>query len=187
MKVIWNLIESWLKENAPEILKDLLPGAIAKDIQSAEKLMGIHFPNDVKLSYRIHNGQKGRSAPLMEEWQLYSLKDMMSRWKILKKLFDAGTFAHVKGKPVGPVRAEWWNPKWIPIAYNGDGDLRCLDLDPPPRGKSGQIISFWHMEDRREKLADGFQEWLKKFAIDLEAGKYKVEDGQLVYFRKKRR
>lgn len=178
MQDIWKRIESWLEVNTPEIHSDLLPGATEEEIRSAEKFMDIEFPVDVKTSYQIHNGQLGNSSPFMGEWQLYSLTDMMSTWKMLKNLFDSGKF-DVEGTPIGPVRAEWWNPKWIPVADNRTGDLHCLDLDPAPGGELGQIITFWHMDEQRERLANNFQEWLQRYAEDLENGKYTVEDGGL--------
>src|SRR2546421_31964 len=146
MQTVWKRIESWLNGNAPEILSDLLPGATGKKLRSTEKILGVEFPDDVKSSYRIHDGQQGQSSPLMGEWQLLSLEDMVSQWKIMKDLVDAGKFDNVTSAPVGPVRADWWNLKWIPIAYNGAGDFYCLDLNPAPKGSIGQIISFWHMD-----------------------------------------
>jgi cell wall assembly regulator SMI1 len=187
MQASWKRIEAWLKGNAPEILVQLLKGAKDNEISSAEKAMSIKFPADVKASYRIHNGQDGRAAPLMGEWQLLSLKNMVSQWKIMKKLVDDGKFEDAIAKPIGSVRADWYNPKWIPVAYNGAGDFHCLDLDPPPRGHVGQIISFWHMDEKRQMLAKNFSEWLETFANDLEAGKYKFQDGRLELVKKARR
>ncbi|SRR5258708_25640677 len=187
MQTTWKRIESWLAANAPKILNDLLPGATDEQFRSAEKLLGVEFPDDVKTSYNIHNGQQGLTAPLIGEWQLLSLKDIVSQWEIMKDLFDAGKFNNVTSTPIGPIKTDWWNVKWIPVAYNGAGDLYCLDLDPALGGDVGQIISFWHMEDRRERLAKNFQEWLQGFADDLEDGKYKLEKGRLVISKKKGR
>jgi cell wall assembly regulator SMI1 len=179
MQDIWNRIESWLKVNAPEIHSDLLPGAADEEVRSAEEHLGVKFPEDAKASFRIHNGQRGMASPLMGEWQLLPLENVMSQWDIMKGLSDAGKFANVKSKPVGPVRDDWWNVKWVPLAYNGAGDLQCLDFDPAPGGAAGQMISFWHMDEKRERLSNDFRSWLQGFADDLEAGKYKVEDGTL--------
>ena len=181
MQAIWNRIESWLEVNAPEIRSDLLPGATDQEIHSTEEFTGMQFPVDVKTSYSIHNGQLGGAPPIIGEWQLLSLKALVSRWKTLKDLFDAGDFNGIKSRSSDPIRADWWNPKWLPLAYNGAGDYRCLDLDPAPGGQLGQIISFWHTSDRREIVADSFRAWLGRFADDLESGKYKVEDGQLMF------
>ncbi len=187
MRPLWSRVDSWLEANAPDMLGSLLPGATDKQIRAAEAALGIDFPEDVKESYGIHNGQNDLGAPLMGEWQLLSLKDMVRQWKIMKKLVASGTFAESQARPVGAVKADWYNLKWIPVAYNGAGDLRCVDLDPPSRGKAGQIVSFWHTDDKRERLAPSFQAWMKEFADDLEHGNYKVEDGQLKYSPRKRR
>jgi len=180
MEKIWNRIDSWLQANLPEIYSDLLPGATEEEIRLAEEHMGVYFPEDVKISYRIHNGQIGDESPLLGEWELLSLEDMINQWNIMKKLFDAGKFTNIASKPIGPVRADWWNIKWVPVAYNGAGDLYCLDLAPASGGEVGQIISFWHMDEKRERLASNFRNWLHRYADDIENGKYKVENGKLV-------
>lgn len=187
MQIIWRQIESWLQAHVPTILDDLLPGATDKEIQAAEKLFGVQFPDDVKASYSVHNGQQGQAAPLMGDWQLLSLEDIASQWKIMQDLVAAGKFDNVSSTPIGPVRADWWNPKWIPIAYNGAGDLYCLDLDPAPKGNIGQIITFWHMDDKRERIAKSYQAWLQGFADDLDKGKYKVKDGRLVRVKSRKK
>jgi cell wall assembly regulator SMI1 len=171
MEKIWRSIEAWLEENAPRAFKDLNKPATAKGVAAAEKLMGVEFPEDVRASYLLHDGQVG-AAPIMGEWQLLSLKVMKSRWKMLKESYDEGKFEESRVKPKGPVKAEWWNPKWVPVAYNGAGDLYCVDLDPAPKGKAGQLVSFWHVDDRREVVAKSFRAWLKEYADDLKAGRY---------------
>jgi cell wall assembly regulator SMI1 len=180
MEKIWNQIDFWLRANVPDIHSDLLAGATDEEIYSAEEHMDVKFPEDVKISYKIHNGQIGDASPLLGEWELLSLEDMINQWNIMKKLVDAGKFTNVASKPIGPVKADWWNIKWIPITYNGAGDLYCLDLDPAPGGEVGQIISFWHMDEKRERLASNFREWLQRYADELENGKYTVEDEKLV-------
>lgn len=186
MEKLWKQIEAWLEEHAPRALQDLNEGATAKEIGAAEKLLGVELPEDVQASYRIHDGQIG-GAPLMGEWQLLSLKLMKSRWKILKGSYDKGKFEESVVKPVGPVKAEWWNPQWIPIAYNGAGDLYCLDFDPAPKGKVGQIISFWHVDDKREVIAPGFRAWLKEYAADLKADRYSVAGGKVKRLKRKKK
>lgn len=180
METIWNRIESWLKVEATEICIDLLPGATEKEIHDMEEFVGIEMPSDVKSSFSIHNGQLGAAAPLMGEWQLISLEVMLKRWNILKDLYDAGEFTRIQCETKGPVKPEWWIPSWLPLAYNGAGDYQCLDMSPATGGEIGQIISFWHVIDRREVLAKSFRKWLQTFADDLENGQYKYESGELV-------
>jgi len=169
---IWNRIESWLEANEPETFRDLLPGATDEEIHSAEELMDVRFPEDATESYKVHNGQGGNGPPLLwGEWHLLSLEDITQQWELMKDLYHAGEFMDAQGSSEGPVRAEWWNPKWIPVAYNGAGDLQCLDIDPAAGGNSGQIIAFWHMNPEREVITDSFRAWLEVFANSLEGSR----------------
>jgi cell wall assembly regulator SMI1 len=183
MQNVWERIESWLATHAPKILQGLLPGATADAIHATEEQLGIQFPDDVRASYAMHDGQRGTTPSFMGEWELLSLQAIVKHWSLLKELLDAGTFTDAEAvvETVGPVRENWWNAKWIPVTHNGAGDFYCLDMDPAPGGKQGQIITYWHVNTQREKIADSFQELMKKFADDLYADKYKVEDDMLVF------
>jgi cell wall assembly regulator SMI1 len=180
MEDIWRLIEAWIAVHAPAIRFELLPGASDDDVQSAEKSLGVKLPDDVRSSYLLHNGQSDIGTPLLGEWLLLSLEYVVSQWESLTQILTAGRLAKVNGRSTGVVRREWWDPKWIPVAYNGAGDFYCVDLNPTPRGTLGQVISFWHTRDEREQIALSFRDWLQGFANDLEAGKYVVEDDSLV-------
>jgi cell wall assembly regulator SMI1 len=100
----------------------------------------------------------------------------MDEWRVWKELLDGGDFDDSSSKPDGPIQTDWWNPKWIPLSYNGSGDHHCLDLDPAPGGQVGQIITVWHDWEHREVIASNFQAWLEQFADDLESGKYSVSE-----------
>lgn len=179
---MWQRIESWLAIHAPIILKGLLPGATKDTIYYTEEQMGIQLPDDVRASYAIHDGQRGTAPSLMGEWDLLPLQAIVTQWSLLKELLDAGTFTNADDVvvTVGPVRVNWWNAKWIPVMHNGAGDFYCLDMNPAPGGKKGQIITFWHMDTQRKKIAESFQELMNNFADDLYAEKYKVEDDKFV-------
>jgi cell wall assembly regulator SMI1 len=169
---LWDRLESRLADIEPDVLRDLLPGVTDYEIRSAEELMGVRLPEDAEESYKIHDGQGGDGPPLiMGEWQLLSLEDMTHQWKLMKDLSDTGVFMEAQGSPEGPVRPDWWNTKWIPVAYNGAGDLQCLDMDPAAGGDSGQLITFWHMNPNREVIADSFRTWLQGCIDSLANGR----------------
>lgn len=180
MQKIWKRIEDWLAVNNPKILNSLQPGATDAELHISEESMSIELPEDVKQSYRIHDGQSNIAPPLMGEWRLLSLKSIKKQWELMKELADKGQLT-AKATSDGKVQAEWWNCKWIPIAHNGAGDFHCLDLDPTPNGSVGQMICFWHMSEERKVIASSFQIWLKEFAEDLESGRYKVKHGELKF------
>ena len=54
----WQRIETWLVQNAPQIMQGLAPGATEEEIAAAEKIPGVALPEEVRDSYRIHDGQQ---------------------------------------------------------------------------------------------------------------------------------
>lgn len=176
----WSEIESWLKEHAPEILENLNPGAKASQIQSAAKKMKVEFPKDLSDSFKLHNGQSEPILRLMDDWQLLPLANSAAQWKINQDVLKEGSFGDNKAEAKGPLKPLWWNPKWIPVAGNGGGDLVCADTDPPEKGAAGQIVIFWHTSEKREVIAASFADWLEDYAKDLKAGKYKLSGKNLV-------
>jgi cell wall assembly regulator SMI1 len=174
MRVTWERIESWLRVNAPGIFNTLLPGATDEEIRRAEDSLRVTLPESVRESYRIHNGQglHGSASGFIEGRRLLSLEGVLMEWNAWKEVLDSGSFKALQGDPVGPVRKDWWNQKWIPLTTDGSGNHHCLDFDPAPGGKVGQIITLWHDEASRGVDADSFDEWLARVADDLERGKY---------------
>jgi molybdopterin molybdotransferase len=99
---------------------------------------------------------------------------------MLRGLLEKGDFGDNRGDARGPVKPIWWDARWVPLLHNESGDYECADLDPPEGGRVGQIVVFRHVAARREVVADGLRALLGRFADDLEAGSYAVEEGALV-------
>jgi cell wall assembly regulator SMI1 len=144
MREIWDKIESQLRRTAPDLLRSLNPGASAASIDAAEKSLGITFPQDVRESYLIHDGQTDDAPNLFDTWSLLSLDAIVREWKVWKQLTDSGEFKKARSGPGAHHASDWWNPAWIPLTYNGAGDHHCLDLAPTPKGAPGQIIQMIH-------------------------------------------
>jgi cell wall assembly regulator SMI1 len=179
MSNAWKRIDQWLAKNSAKVASDLQGGAREADFAEAESVLGIKLPDQVRSSYRIHNGQEGGVPPLAGSWVFLSLEDMVGQWKLQKKLLDTGKFADNRATAKGPVRAEWWNEKWIPFAYNGSGNLLCADLDPAERGKPGQVVAYVHDAEVRECVAESVDAWFEQLASEMEAGKYVVINGRV--------
>ena len=186
MEEIWKRIEAWLRANAPEILGDLRPGASDDDLRRAEKTLGAALPETLAASYRIHDGARGGAAPLVGPWRLLSLEDVTKEWEGQQRfsqeqsdLDEERDDQDDETEPAPGVREGWWRGGWVPVASNSSGDFVCVDLDPAPGGKRGQVISFLHADPARALLAPDFGAWLGGFAGDLESGKYKVEGRRL--------
>jgi cell wall assembly regulator SMI1 len=177
---VWKRIENWLQKHCPKAYKDLDAPATERDIADAQNSFLAQLPADMLEIYSCHNGQMGIGPPIAAEWQFLSLEDSVRQWGIQKKLLEDGTFANSRATATGPVRADWWNLKWIPFAYNGSGDLQCVDLDPGEGGTPGQIVIYWHDRERRECVANSLLSWFESLADDFEAGRYAVEGNRIL-------
>jgi cell wall assembly regulator SMI1 len=176
MSAAWKRIEAWLKKNAPDTFAALRPGASDDDVEQAERALGRKLPKPVVDSYKLHDGMRGGAGPLVDEWSLMALATVVREWKTLKKLLDDGTFEGTTADAAAQIKSTWWSPGWIPIAGNGSGDYLCVDLDPEPGGKAGQVISFLHADPHRELVAKDLPAWLAQVADAMKAGKGPVRE-----------
>lgn len=172
MQEIWDQIHQGLSIHAPKLIPHFQSGTTEKAIQQTEALLGIQFPEDVRESYRIHNGMCSEQKFLYEWPEFYSLDAIFSQWDCWRDLLDSGEFFDDQSQPKGPIKTDWWNIKWIPLLGNMGGDHYCLDLDPPPEGQWGQIITMWHEVGVEEVIASSLKEFLARLAEDLNAGAY---------------
>lgn len=185
MNRLWARIEVWLAANAPAIAEGFNPPASSRELAKTERYLGMKLPREVRLSYLRHNGQVEGSPALFAGWEWYSLDRVRSEWEMMKGLLDSGCFDGRQSDADGlKVRKDWWNPAWIPLTHIDTGDNHCVDLDPGPKGKRGQIIEIWNDARLRIVVAPSFGQWLSDFANDLETGKFQVckETGELDRF-----
>lgn len=177
MQEIWVRIESWMRANAPKVFDVLQPGASDAQITELEDFLSIQFPEDIRSSYRIHNGQSTYDYGLVNGREFLSLERIKDEWQVWKELLDSGTFQAEDGQDQGSGPAPgicnvWWSSKWIPLTYDGGGNHDCLDLNPAEGGTVGQIITMWHDDAEREIIAPSFREWLEQYAEGLESGQF---------------
>ncbi len=137
MQQIWARLEAWLQANAPEMLEMLQPGALDEQIVATERALGIQFPDVVRQSYRIHNGQTDYGYGLINGRELLSLERIQQEWEVWYELLTGGEFADIASEPDAGVRSDWWNACWIPLTYDGAGNHDCLDLAPGEGGTVG--------------------------------------------------
>lgn len=174
----WKRIGKWLQENAPA-WKPLKKGATAKQLEAAQAALGLELPEDVRESYRVHNGSdEAGFFPSNEAagYYLMTLSEAVQDWKRWKSLAEAGEFERVRPKADKGIRGDWWNAAWVPFASNGGGDHYCIDLAPAAGGKKGQVITMDHESGEHKLLGDSLRQWLGRFANDLEDGRYRYDE-----------
>jgi cell wall assembly regulator SMI1 len=176
MEEIWQRIDLWLQANTPQIFETLQSGASEAQIAEVEAALSIKLPEDVRASYRIHDGQSAYKEGLFEGREFLSLARIREEWEVWKDLLDSGDFKGCESEPDVGIRNDWWNEKWIPITYDGAGNHDCLDLAPADGGTVGQIITMYHDSSDREIVSSSLREWLQKYVDGLESGQFMLQE-----------
>jgi cell wall assembly regulator SMI1 len=173
MRNIWPRIEKWFSVNSPRAV--FQPGASASEISETEKVLNITFPEEVRESYRIHNGTDFDSS-FFENRYLLNLANVIAHWEAMCEFTKQSLFQDSLANPDDKIKRVWWSEKWIPLMDDCNGDYLCLDMDPMPGGDVGQFISFETDLGPQRVLGKSFRDWLSHFADDLEAGEYGIGD-----------
>lgn len=180
VEAAWKRIRAWYEENVKELpyldFFDWGPPASRHELASLEEGVECVLPNDVRETYAIYNGDNKQCV--LPGGYLMDLSEVSKTWKMFKTPFDEGLFEGSETTPEGPIKPDWWNPRWIPVLHNGGGDYHCIDMDPAPGGSVGQFFKFQHETGPSNVLALSFGEFLEDFANDLEAKKYVFDTEQ---------
>lgn len=182
MRQTWARIEAVLRATAPDQLAALAPGATAEVIQAAETSLGVALPPDVRESYTVHNGSGAVDVLSSELYgliavPLHSLDELVREWQLWQEWGRGGNDRHTS--PQGPVKADRYNPRWLPVTWDGGSVNLCIDLDPAPGGVHGQLIYLDHLDPQRV-ADDGWRVFLERYAEQLELGRMRFEGGDLI-------
>jgi cell wall assembly regulator SMI1 len=169
----WRRIERWLEAQEEGLSARLVPGATVEALAATEQKLGVRLPEDVRESYLRHDGEQ-ESLGLFLGWKQMSLREVLKEWAFER-------WEERAPRSRGPVKAQSWSPRWIPVLANGAGDFLCVDLDPPEEGTPGQLILVHHDDPERIRMTRSFTSWLTRFADRLEAGDYAYDEDQGVY------
>ncbi|MBF9141347.1 SMI1/KNR4 family protein [Hymenobacter properus] len=172
MQEVWARFENWLQAHAPQLLENLSLGASETALEKLAQTLDAALPDDFLAFYRIHNGQQSQSGGLINAEELLSVPRMLEEWTVWNDLLAGGDFEGASSTPARGIRADWWNPRWLPLTYDGAGNHCCLDLAPADGGTYGQVIRMWHDDAERTLLASSFTEWITDYVQALEAGQY---------------
>jgi cell wall assembly regulator SMI1 len=130
------------------------------------------LPGEAELFFRIHNGQTEEPASALittgdeadARFRLLPVKEVIAEWQVWNDLIAQGEFRTSVALPDRGVAKEWFDPGWVPLTTDGQGDHHCLDLSPGPGGRAGQIIMVWHDSPARQVVADSLMDWLDELA-----------------------
>jgi cell wall assembly regulator SMI1 len=176
----WARAETWLGKHLPSTLDDLNPPAEEEELDEFEEIIKAKIPEDLRLSYLIHNGSSGSSSNgLIFGFHVLSISEIMEEWLTWKNVVrsmpssmnsECGSF------PEEHIKVLYANPLWIPITNDGSGNHIGVDLDPGPQGIRGQIFNFGRDENFKFVIGRSFGEFFEWVIDTLEAGNFKLED-----------
>ncbi|MDG0026541.1 SMI1/KNR4 family protein [Trinickia sp. Y13] len=161
----WAHLEAWLQAQPRAIPGGFNAGASDDDIKILEGALGVKLPQDFVESLKRHNGQADQGGVCFEGESLLDIQGILSEWTTWRELVVEGEFDGMTSDPDAGVKDDWYNLKWIPLTRNGMGDGLCIDLDPAPGGTVGQVIRMLHDDDRRERVAASFTQWLSRHVV----------------------
>lgn len=182
VKAAWKRLAKWSAAHQPQKGRPGNPPATEKQIQDFESAIGVQLPADVRQSYRLYNGQC--SGPgIIYSLAVEPLHDSLHQWKNWVKGWGQnekdGSAHHFNEScqsfPDGFVQPVYFDPKWIPLTYDGSGNHIAVDLNPGPKGVPGQIIKFGPDDHDHTVLALSWGQLLTDIADELEAGNFRID------------
>lgn len=177
MKDLWDRLEAWAVAHAGRSLR-LRPACTPERIAAAEAALGLTFPDDLRATLLVHDGQDGERSgtdddvfewlPGCSAWK--PLSAIVERWKEERDMAEEGEEDEAL-EAEGPLYTVLWHPRRIPVAGTPwwDGDNTYVDLVPSPRGTPGQVITFV-TECDLVRLGKGLRDALERYLGALERG-----------------
>lgn len=160
---VFNCVEEWEaatqhRVSTESIMSDLAiksevnPNDVTKKIKEFEDDCGFKFPKELVEYFNNYSGGNrftGASDGGFEEFCKEAL-DIDGSKRVWNE--HAGNDKEVEVDAEHGVKEVYFDNGWIPLFTNGDDVLICMDLNPAPGGKKGQLIGVPVHHGYREKL-----------------------------------
>jgi len=138
-------------------------GASEKEISDLEKSVNQILPASYIDLLKTYNGEK-KSLGVMAGFEFLTIEDVKVQWDFFKTAEGEREPHSLYQK--NKIKNELYSVKRIPFAYDGSGNLLCIDYDPNIEGKEGQILYLPCGDPEPVSvIADDFDEFLT-FLID---------------------
>lgn len=188
MQELWNRLETYFAKHAPKVLESLNAPATDDEISRAEAEMELQMPEDVRVSLRIHDGQRElqKDAPAIIPAEYSEAKgttiatfgELLPLQRVVSATINAKQSMPVQEwlemfQYSGPVRRDgMW--RWLVIVDPGTGDQLALDLNPAPGGNVGQVISI-SQDPGLAVVASSYRAWFEQLVERYESGRYYIK------------
>jgi cell wall assembly regulator SMI1 len=155
----------WLREHRPVFHSGLMRGANDREIGELADALGHSVPQELEIWLRWHNGQADGAVG-----SLVGAFNPLSAEEIAEIVADRPN--HPEDGP--------WNPAWIPLLDDFQGDLVCLDSSRP----GCPVLELWGGHDDPMEVAPTLTAWVEQFLHDCLAGRYVEEPERGEFLRR---
>lgn len=137
-------LESDLASLIPQLLP-FDPGVGESQLAAAETHFGVRLPADYQALYRWRDGERDTCpSGIFFGYHFRSLAFNVELWGILQDVIGADPSLNTTilrtSAPQGWARERCIDLARIPFGDDGAMNLLCVDLDPGPAGRVGQVI-----------------------------------------------
>lgn len=152
------------------------PGASNEEIKAIETVTGQVIPDELKLFLSYINGQNTVDFYFLpDQVRLFSCQEIIDEWNE-EQVYAPDTEEfynqfHYEDK----IRNTIYHSTRVPFASQEGFGIVCIDNDPGPRGKAGQIIYLINECDFIV-LADSFKEFISFYIECMRKGILKFEN-----------
>lgn len=150
MERIIKEIDILLEEKIPQFKRTFNPPATETEFTELEAVIGAKLPNEFKIFYRWHNGQK--RSPYVPFYIgtdeiLMPIADIIDWYDELSGQLDTGDIEENK-----------WKKIWVPFTDDGAGNSTCIDISEEG---FGQIVIQDDWDDDVKVIFTSLSKWLE--------------------------
>ncbi len=139
----WEQLLELSQKHNPVLYKRISESGSAsmEDLQAVEKNFDVELPIEFKESWMLY------TTPNYDEYEGLSPSSSIRRGNEMIALMEDKSFAKkIKNNKynhdIERIQPVHFDPKWIPFAQDGGGNMLCIDMNPGPNGNSGQVIQW---------------------------------------------
>ncbi len=161
-------------------------GASETEIETIETETGQTLPDELKQFLSTINGQNNEDFYFLpDQVRLFSCEEIIDEWKQEQEYADDSTEFYDQYQNDDKIRCTIYHKSRVPFAGQEGFGIVCIDNDPGPKGKKGQII---YLIDECDfiVLADSFNELINLYIDRMQKGILKFQNEKEGYPNKYR-
>lgn len=164
----------WFRDRAPPYFQAFTEGAAPmgdRERKKVEELVG-PLPDDFLAYLQLAHGA---SRLAFFEYSSFDLAHMAEESEQQRRRHADASERSPRLEENGPLRNCFWHQGWLPFAGDGGGNLICLDLDPAPSGRRGQVFYWDSITGPQAPVARSFLAFLASYREKLLSGGYRYD------------